>query len=248
MKRALIVGGANGIGLAVATELAACPGCEHVYIVDKADPEPQYVTKKMETFRFDLTADDFSFFDRFTNIDTLVITAGFGRLALFRDVEERHIAESFSVNTIAAMRLIRRFYDRIEGRSDFHVGVMVSIAGFMTSPFFSVYAATKAALRVFIESVNAELEQAGTTNRILNVSPGSIAGTSFTRQRTELEKVRPLAREIIGRLERKEDLFIPGYEETFREVLERYHKDFRAEGRRSYQYKLNSGRIKTERT
>lgn len=248
MRRTLIVGGANGIGLAIATELAARPGCERVYIVDKAAPEQQYVTEKMETFRFDLTADDFSFFDRFTDIDALVITAGFGRLALFRDVEERHIAESFSVNTIAVIRLVRRFYDRIESQSDFRVGVMVSIAGFMTSPFFSVYAATKAALRIFIESVNAELEQTGTTNRILNVSPGSIAGTSFARQRTELDKVRPLAREIIGRLERKDDLFIPGYEETFREVLERYHEDFRAEGRRSYQYKLNSGRIKTDTT
>ena len=36
MKRALIVGGANGIGLAIAKELSASDACEKVYIVDKA--------------------------------------------------------------------------------------------------------------------------------------------------------------------------------------------------------------------
>ncbi len=38
-----------------------------------------------------------------------------------------------------------------------------------------------------------------------------------------------------------------GYEEVFREVLERYHTDFRAEGRHSYDYKLASGRIDRNR-
>ena len=33
------------------------------------------------------------------------------------------------------------------------------------------------------------------------------------------------------------------YEEIFKHVLERYHTDFRAEGRHSYEYKLNSGRL-----
>jgi hypothetical protein len=41
----------------------------------------------------------------------------------------------------------------------------------------------------------------------------------------------------------KDDLFIPKYEEVYREVLARYQKDFRAEGRHSYEYKLKSGRL-----
>ena len=119
-------------------------------------------------------------------------------------------------------------------------GVMVSIAGFMSSPFFSVYGATKAALKIFIESVNVELEKAGTTNRILNVSPGSIKGTSFNQGKTDLSLTMPLAEEIILHLENKDDLFIPQYEEVFKNVLARYQTDFRAEGRHSYEYKLNS--------
>ena len=122
---------------------------------------------------------------------------------------------------------------------------MVSIAGFMSSPFFSLYGATKAALKIFIESVNVELEKGGCANRILNVSPGSIKGTSFNGGATDLSETEQLAAEIIAHIEAKEDLFIPRYDEVFHEVLERYHTDFRAEGRHSYDYKLQSGRMKS---
>ena len=119
----------------------------------------------------------------------------------------------------------------------------MSIAGFMSSPFFSVYGATKAALKIFIESVNVELEMAGSPNRILNVSPGSIPGTRFNGSDNDLSLTQELAQEIISHMVAKDDLFIPKYEEVYREVLARYQKDFRAEGRHSYEYKLKSGRL-----
>jgi short-subunit dehydrogenase len=244
MKRILVVGGANGIGLSIATELAKRPETEKVYIVDKAPLADEYVNDKFTAFQFDLTQSDYSFFDQFTDIDALMITAGFGRLQLFKDVEESMIMNSFNVNTIPVLRLIKRYYGKLEGAADFYCGVMVSIAGFMSSPFFSIYAATKAALKVFIESVNVELVKAGSTNRILNVSPGSLKGTSFSAGKTDLSVTAPMAQAIIDHLEKKDDLFIPQYEEIFKNVLERYNADFRAEGLRSYEYKVNSGRVK----
>lgn len=243
MKRILVVGGAGGIGLGIATEMARRGDCEKVYVVDKAHMADEYAGGKTEAHIFDLASPDYGFFDRFADIDALMVTAGFGRTALFRDVDERHIVESFSVNALPTLRLVKRFYHRLESPEKFHFGVMVSIAGFMSSPFFAVYAATKAALRIFIESVNVELERAGTANRILNVSPGALKGTGFGGGgKTDLMAVTPLAREIISHLEARDDLFIPRYEEVFKEVLERYHADFRAEGRHSYDYKLYGGR------
>ena len=227
MKTILVVGGANGIGLAIATELANRAETEKVYIVDKAVFADEFRHEKMQS-----------------DIDALMITACFGKLALFKDVDERHIISSFNVNTIPVLRLVKHFYSKLESQDDFYCGVMVSIAGFMSSPFFAVYGATKAALKIFIESVNVELEKAGTSNRILNISPGSIKGTSFTAGKTDLSLTRELANQIISHLENKDDLFIPNYDEVFKNVLERYHADFRDEGRHSYDYKLNSGRIK----
>ena len=244
MKRILIVGGANGIGLSIATELQKEQEVEKIYIVDKAPLSAEYQHEKIKSYQFDLTEKDYSFFDTFTDIDAFMITAGFGRLSLFRDLSEEQIISLVNVNTLAALRLIKKFYHKIESCEDFYCGVMGSIAGFMSSPFFSVYAATKAALKVFIESVNVELEKQGTTNRILNVSPGSIKGTSFNQGKTDLSQTKELAQAIIQHLRRKDDLFIPQYETVFKEILERYHHDFRAEGRHSYEYKIQSGRVK----
>lgn len=242
IKRILVVGGANGIGLAIAHDLAQRETTEKVYIVDKAPLQEQYAHSKVEFFQFDLTSEDYSLFDRFSDINAMMITAGFGKLALFKDVTERHIIDSFNVNTIAVLRLIKRFYAKLEAKDDFYCGVMVSIAGFMSSPFFAVYGATKAALKIFIESVNVELLKAGTTNQILNVSPGTIRGTGFYAGKTELEALQELTCEIIGYLEAKGDVFIPNYDKVFKEVLQRYHDDFRKEGAHSYEYKLNSKR------
>ncbi len=243
MRRVLIVGGANGIGLSIAKQLTAKDGVEKVYIVDKAPLADEYKEEKIASLQFDLTSSDYSIFDQFMDIDGLIITAGFGRLALFEDIPEEMISTYFKVNTIAVIRVIKHFYDRLLSKDDFYCGVMVSIAGFISSPFFSLYGATKAALKIFIESVNVELTKAGSSNKILNVSPGSIKGTSFNQGKTDIAITAPLAQQIIENMEQKNDLFIPQYEEIFKNVLERYHDDFRREGLYSYEYKVNSGRI-----
>lgn len=240
IKRILVVGGANGIGLSIAHELAKREETERIYIVDKAPLQEEYAHSKIEAYQFDLTSEDYSFFDRFSDINALMITAGFGKLALFKDVPESYITNSFNVNTIPVLRLIKRFYGKMEDKEDFYCGVMDSIAGWMSSPFFAVYGATKAALKIFIESVNVELQKGGSSNVILNVSPGTIKGSAFYGKRNDLVALYGLTCDIIKHLEAKHDLLIPQYDEVFKEVLQRYHDDFRKEGAHSYEYKLSS--------
>lgn len=239
MRKALVIGGSNGIGLAVAEQLKR----DHeVFVLDLASPDP-IVAADLKYEPFDITNDNFSILDKYQDIDSLFITVGFGKLSLFKDILEEMIPRYFNVNTIGIIRVIKHFYSRLLAKDDFHCGVMVSIAGFMSSPFFSLYGASKAALKIFIESVNVELEKEGTTNRILNVSPGTIKGTRFNGGQNDLSQTESLAKEIVDHLQAKDDLFIPKYEEIFKEVLERYHKDFRKEGLHSYEYKLESGRM-----
>lgn len=242
MSRVLVVGGANGIGLAIATLLAERQECDRVYIVDRVAVAAEHANAKFHFTQFDLMSDDFALFEGFEDVDTLIITAGFGRLAHFADVSEEHLVASMTVNATAVMRIIHYFYGRIMDEKPFHTAVMGSIAGFLSSPLFAVYGASKAALKIFIESLNVELEKSGTSNRILHVAPGAIKGTSFYNGATDLSQTRELAEEIILRMERGDDRFIPRYEEVYREVLERYHNDFRAEGLHSYEYKMKSKR------
>ena len=244
MSDALVIGGANGIGLAIATLLAEDERFDNIHIVDRQAVASEFQHPKFRCHTFDLRSEDYSLFDTFTEVNTLIITAGFGRLAHFSDIDDEHIIDSFAVNSTAVIRIIRHFYNRMQSTEEFYCGVMGSIAGFMSSPLFAVYGATKAALKIFIESVNVELEMAGTTNRILNISPGSIKGTAFYNGANDLSITRQLGAEILTHLWAKDDLFIPQYDEIFKTVLERYHADFRAEGRHSYNYKMQSGRIK----
>ena len=63
MKRALVVGGANGIGLSIATELAKREDVEKIFIVDKAAIAEEFLNPKFEGYQFDLTQEDYSIFD-----------------------------------------------------------------------------------------------------------------------------------------------------------------------------------------
>ena len=53
-----------------------------------------------------------------------MITTVFGKLALFKDVSEVHTINSFNVNTIPLLRLVKRFYTKLDGEEDFYCDVM----------------------------------------------------------------------------------------------------------------------------
>ena len=120
---------------------------------------------------------------------------------------------------------------------------MGSISGWMSTPAAAVYAAAKAGVVRFVESVNIELEVAGTENRILDVSPASFKGSRFYGGKNDLSITSPLANEIVAHLYNHDTRFIPQYEEIFKAVLERYHEDPHEYGLYSYEYKKDSGRL-----
>lgn len=244
MKEALVIGGSNGIGLAITLELHNQGYLVHV--VDKSQNDQLVQRENIHFQQVNLLTTDFSFLEDFKSIDTLVITAGFGRIAPFEEILEQEIQNNFQVNSISVMKVLHFYFPRMKQKEPFRCAVMGSIAGLISSPLFATYGATKAAVCNGIESLNIELEMAGTENRILNVSPGSIKGTKFNGGANDLSQTEALAQTIIQQMELKQTLYIPQYEEVFKGVLERYHDDPRKFGLDSYQYKLSSGRTNSK--
>lgn len=245
MKKAVIVGGSNGIGLAISKNLI-----ERGYFLEICDRSgPEKGVLDAESFHhnycdlLDFNEELLANLASDPEVELLMVTAGIGRVANF---EAHHIAEiekMLTVDTVSTIKIFRIFYDRIRSKETFYAGVMGSISGWMSTPAAAVYAAAKAGVVRFVESVNIELEVAGTENRILDVSPASFKGSRFYGGKNDLSITVPLADEIVEHLFNRDTCFIPQYEETFKAVLERYHDDPHGYGLHSYNYKKESGRL-----
>ncbi len=253
MKRALVVGGNSGIGLAIVLKLLD-EKYEHVYIVGKDEPilsdiPMAYIQRYNESISFsriNLISEQYHIFDDINDIDTLVITAGFGRVAPFEDLTGTEITNLIKCNELGAIRIVKAYYEKIKAQDDFYCAIMGSIAGHVASPLFSVYGASKMGLCGFIENINAELKASGCKNRILDVSPGSIGGTKFHGDKNNIEQVIELAGKIVKKMKNKETLYIPKYEEVFKNVVKRYKEDPEKYAAESYEYKMNNSCISTK--
>lgn len=249
MKKAVVVGGSNGIGLAIVKKLISME--YHVIIMDIVEPDisanmnrTSYTFIKCNLLDFDDS--DFEKLSKDSEINLLMITAGFGRVSALEYIHPAEIQNLMQVNATSEIKIIRYFYERLRSKEPFYCGIMGSIAGLISSPLFSVYAASKAAICRYVESINIELEMSGTSNRILNVSPTSIKGTKFNGGENDISALDELSEKIIDNLFTAKELYIPHYEETFKKVIDNYHSDPHGYGIHSYEYKINSGRVSTE--
>lgn len=250
MKKALVVGGNSGIGLAMVLELLQ-KNYEHIYVVGKDEPQESDIPSQMRALfterttvvTLNLVNQEYQIFSDMQDIDTLIITAGFGRVAKFEDLCDVEITNLIKCNMLSAIRIIHQYYDKLQGNDDFYCAVMGSIAGHVASPLFSVYGAAKAGLCSFIENLNIELEYFGSNNRILDVSPGSLKGTNFNGTGNDLSLVSDLAKDILAKMYAKEQLYIPQYDAVYRNVIERYTDDGQAFGLESCDYKIKNQRL-----
>lgn len=249
MKKALVVGGNSGIGLAITLKLIDLE-YHHIYIVGKDEPQLQDIPTEYKTLfqaktsfkKLNLITEDYNIFRDICDIDTLIITAGFGRVARFDELEDAEISNLIKCNFLGITQIIKGYYSQIRSHKSFYCAIMGSIAGHLVSPLFPIYGASKAGLCHFIENINAELMHDGYQNRILDISPGSIKGTNFNGQGNNLDIILQLANDILNRMFAREILYIPDYDKTYKAVLEKYHNDPIGYGIESYDYKLQSGR------
>jgi len=250
MRNALVVGGNSGVGLSVAINLLE-QDYDNIYIVGKDLPKTEDIpakwhevfSKKVHAEKWNLFSGDFSVFEKIEEIDTLIITCGFGRVALFEDLLPKEVDNLIACNMAGIIKIIGIYYPQIAGKKDFYTLVMGSIAGHICSPFFSVYGAAKMGLCGFIENINVELCAKGCKNRILDVSPGNIKNTQFGGGKNDIEALLSLTQSMLQKMWKRETLYIPDYDNIYKKVIERYHTNALQFGVESYQYKKESGRL-----
>ena len=125
--KALVVGGSSGIGLSIALNLVAQQEWDVVYVIDKNPIPKEFFSNKMQYVQMDLVESvNHQVLNKMDDISALYITAGFGHLKYFQELDYRYIENSFAVNTLAPIEIIRHYYERLLGESPFYCGVMVS--------------------------------------------------------------------------------------------------------------------------
>jgi short-subunit dehydrogenase len=132
------------------------------------------------------------------SVDLLVNNAGFGWAGPFAEIEPTRMDELLRVNLAAPIRLATLLVPGMVQRGVGHVVNVASIAGHVGVRFEAVYAATKAGLIAFSDSLRYEL--AGSGIGVSVVSPGAVRTPFFEREGRRYDRAfpRPVATERVA--------------------------------------------------
>jgi len=122
-------------------------------------------------------------------VDVLVNVAGAGHLGPLEAMPPDRLAELVAVNVTAPLALTAAVLPGMLERDRGHVVFVGSVAGRVGRRREAVYAATKAAISVFADSLRAELR--GTGVGVLLVTPGPVSTTFFEHRGAPYDRTWP---------------------------------------------------------
>lgn len=191
-KVALVTGGGSGIGLAVAQRFVA-EGAR-VFIVGRReaqlDEAVRLIGGNVTAFPGDVT-DDKDLDTLFETVvasagrlDILVTSAGVSEPAAIDDVSEAHFDRTFDLNVRALVFTVRRAVPLMTNGGA--IVLIGSISGFIGTPGYGTYGASKAAVRSYARTWTNELAARGI--RVNTLSPGPTDTAMFAEASDEVRQ------------------------------------------------------------
>ena len=208
-KVALVVGGAKGIGLAVAERLAI-EGASVVLTGRRAE-EVEAAAARIGRGARGLVADAALQEDLYRvvatvrethgRIDALVLNAGISEPATLRDGTHEHFDRHFAVNVRGAVFGLQAALGAMgRGGSVVLMGSIADAAGFTP---YGTYAATKAALRSYARTWTAELAPQGIRVNVVAPGPTDTAMMASVPEEGRAALIAPIP---LGRMARPEEV------------------------------------------
>jgi short-subunit dehydrogenase len=179
------------------------------------------------------------------DVDVLVLNAGLGHSGPFAEMAQDRIDELLALDLAGVIRLTRLLLPGMLARGRGHLVVVSSIAARTGVAGEAVYAATKAGLDAFAESLRLEL--AGSGIGVSVVVPAAVDTGFFARRGRPYQRRSPkpvgavaVARAVVTAIERdRAEVFVPSWTRvaplvralapaTFRRLSLRYGEDVRS--------------------
>ncbi|MDF2629252.1 MAG: short-chain dehydrogenase/reductase [Symbiobacteriaceae bacterium] len=208
MHSALVTGGSSGIGLAIARRFVGLG--LHTTILDLQAPVGELPAEGWQFCEGDVAkaadvarAVEMAVLDE-RGLKVLVCAAGtIEPGGALQELREEDLDRVLGVNLRGPILAARAAVDAMKRSGGGVVVLIGSIAGERGSPRYPVYSATKAALGGLTRSLAAQYGRNGI--RVINVCPGSVVGTGFTRLQlgrdlTPEEKLQLMTKIPVGRV------------------------------------------------
>jgi len=111
--------------------------------------------------------------DHFGQVDVLLNNAGFGRLKWLEDLNPvDDVQAQLQINLIATILVAREVLPHMIDRRSGHIINMASLGGYVATPTYTVYSASKFGVRGFTEALRREVGVFGI--RVSGIYPGSV--------------------------------------------------------------------------
>ncbi len=209
-KVAVVTGGKSGIGLATAKQFAA-EGA-HVFITGRRQAELDAAVKLIGARATGVQGDvaNLADLDRLYavvkeqkgRVDVLFANAGGGEFVPLGEITEEHFDRTFGINVKGLLFTVQKALPLLpDGAS---IILNASIASSKGMPAFSVYSATKAAVRSFARSWTMDLKDRKI--RVNAISPGPIDTPALTGLGSDDLKKGLVAAVPLGRLGQPDEI------------------------------------------
>jgi NAD(P)-dependent dehydrogenase (short-subunit alcohol dehydrogenase family) len=214
-KVAVVTGGSSGIGLAAAQAFAS-EGAK-VFITGRRQAELDEAVKQIGKNAVGVQGDvsKLADLDRLyaeiksqgANIDILFANAGGGEFAPLGSITEEHFDKTFSINVKGLLFSVQKALPLFNDGGS--IILNASVAGSKGIGAFSVYSATKAAVRSFARTWTVDLKPRGI--RVNAISPGPIDtpilnNLALGKEETEQLKANLISGVPLGRMGQSEEI------------------------------------------
>lgn len=203
-KVAVITGGNSGMGLDTA-KLFIAEGAK-VVITGRRQAELDVAVRELGNSALGIQGDVSKLIDldtlfsqvktKFGKIDVLFANAGLGELCPLSEVSEAHFDKQFDINVKGLFFTVQKALPLMNDGGS--IILNSSIAGQKGMEAFSVYCATKAAVRSFARSWTAELKSRKI--RVNSISPGPIETPIFGKMGLSAAQAQEFGSQILSQV------------------------------------------------